>query len=60
MPKFLRALNIEKMFAFFFQKVKQAIYSSSPISILSFRVIAQIDFEISCLQDFITIFFKGV
>ena len=41
-----------------FLKFNQVIYSSSPISWLSFKPLAQILFGISCWQDFIQIFFQ--
>ena len=36
------------------------VYSASPISIVMFYITAQILFKISCLQDFIAIFAKGI
>ena len=59
MPKFSKAHNSRKKIFGIFSKVNQVIYSSFPISLLSFNIKAQTDYEISCLQDFIAFFAKG-
>ena len=47
---FQRTVTQENKFDFFFLIVNQVIYSSFPISLSSFKAIAQTDFDISCLQ----------
>ena len=42
-----------------FSKVNQVIYSSAPISIPNMKALAQILFEISCIQDFQILLSKG-
>ena len=58
-PNFQRAIILENKVNFFFY-FNQVIYSSSHISWPNFNPLAQILFEISCWQDFILIFSKGV
>ena len=43
-----------------FSKVNQVIYSSVPIRIPNVKALAQILFEISCIQDFQILFSKGI
>ena len=57
-PNFQRAMTPEK-FDGIYWKVKQVIYSPSPISWPSFKPPAQILFEITCWQEIILIFSKG-
>ena len=59
MPKFSKGHNSGKI-KWIFKKFNQVIYSSSPISWPSFKPLAQILFKISCWQDFILIFTKGI
>ena len=59
MQKFAKGHN--KSFQIF-SNINQVICSSSPISILSilsFSIIAELVVEVSCLQDFIAVVFKG-
>ena len=63
----LKCSNLQRVISFvtpekcdgIYSKVNQVIYSSSPISWLSFKPLAQIVFHLSCWQDFILIFLKG-
>ena len=58
MQKFSKGHNSGKNFRIF-SKGYQVIYSSSPISILNFNIIAQIVFEISAYKISLQLFSKG-
>ena len=47
MPKFSKGNNLKSVFGFLFLKVNQVIYLQSPITLLSFNIIAQMVSEIS-------------
>ena len=61
MPKYSKGHNSGKIWwnSFKTSNVDHVIYTSSPISLPSFKHLAQILFEISCWQDVVLIFLKG-